>query len=234
MVKGAIMHVISKDGLIFAVTATLGVVLWVSCSDSSITPPGVDRTLAASILQADESLDRQLGGIELRFKEIEDSVPGFAGFYFDRETRGLVMRLTDLGRQGQLQPHAEREADERLRGDGSRRGVRYESAEYSFSDLRGFRGAMFRHLQREDVVFVDIDEVQNRLVIGVTSEAAIRELLSIASRSGIPEGGIHIARTVRNSVDRGTAEMYKLTDHWAGTLRDCYEITDYVHRGRLG
>lgn len=130
------------------------------------------------------------------------------------------MRLTDLGREAQLRPFAEHEADERPGSDGSRPAIRYEAAEYSFSELRGFRGAMFPHVDREDVVFVDIDEVENGLVIGVASETVRQELLSLAAGSGIPAGGIHVGLTVRNSVDRGSADVNAARLVPSGTLSD--------------
>lgn len=213
---------IGWDGLLFASATTLMAGFWVACQDSSVSPSDVDlpTSAKAAIRQASESLDRQLGGLELRFKEIEDSVPGFAGFYIDRETGDLIMRLTDLNREAQLRHLAEREAVERMGSDGSQPAIRYETAEYSFSELRGFRGAMFPHLDRKDVVFVDIDEVANQLSIGVTSETARQELLILTSRSGIPGGGVHIGLTVRNSVNRGSPDMNTARLVPSGTLSD--------------
>lgn len=218
--RRAIQSARRVDGLPFAATVTLAVGLWAACQDAGVSPHEVDSTpadLTASLRTPQESLDRQLGGLELRFKEIENSVPGFAGFYIDVQTGDLVMRLTDVGRKAQLQPFAEEEADKRLTSDGGRRSIRYETANYSFSQLRGFRGAMFPHLDRDDVVFVDIDEVENRLSIGVTSAVAREELLSLGIKSGIPADGIHVGTTVQNSVDRAPASLLipsgDLSDH---------------------
>lgn len=211
-----------KQGLVVAAIATAIVAVGVACSESLTPTDSLDWTTVA-IRQADVSLDRPVRRLEARFKEIEDEVPGFAGFYGDVETGDLVMRLKDLGRTAQLQPYAEFEADRRPGSDGSRRSIRYEIADYSFSELRGFRGALWSHLRlRDDVTFVDIGEVENRMAVGISDYSAQAPILRLAEASGIPDGAVEFYRTSHFAPDRGTEEMWERAglDDITGNLGD--------------
>lgn len=218
-----------KQGLLVAAIATGVVAIGVACSDA-ITPTSELDAGRVAIRQADVSLDRQLGFLESRFQEIEDNVAGFAGFYFDPNTGELVMKTTDLASVTALGTYAGEEADERVKSDGSRRNIRYEAADYSFSELRGFRGALWPHLRiRDDITFVDIGEVENRLAVGITDYSAQDPILRLASASGIPDGAVVFYRTSHFQPDvlRDRARLDDIT----GSLGD---YQDTVVGGILG
>lgn len=127
-------------------------------------------------------------GIERDFARLADTVPEFAGFYYDA-TGTLVIRLVDappdalgkvishLQRQGRrVQPHVVR------------------SALYRFSELVNWRQAIRRALPL-GVHSLDLDEVANRLQFGVPDLALAPQVQAAAAQLGIPSNAIDIVRS---------------------------------------
>jgi hypothetical protein len=125
---------------------------------------------------------------EVGLARLSDRIPGFAGYYFD-ESDELVVRLTDLSRAEQARTAvAERmrfvlpEFASGLRDPGS---LRVEPATFSFLDLAYWHHVLTDELGRvEGVVWSDVDEVENRVVVGVEPEHLSAASLAIAGLFG--------------------------------------------------
>ncbi len=130
-------------------------------------------------------------------------LPGFGGLFVDGDGVPTAY-LTDPG---------EREAVEAALGgflasrgfEGSE--LRVRRGEFGYARLdRWFRGAAPEVLATAGVVFVDLDEASNRLLVGVETEAAGHAVRGVLARLGIPAAATEIRRTQ--------------PIHYAATLRD--------------
>lgn len=123
-------------------------------------------------------------GMDERFAALTAEVPGFGGLYIDEEGR-LNVFLQDLGQAPQFQamdPDA-----------------RFHRARFDFGQLQDWRmAARPVVLNREGVVFLDIDETRNRLRIGVdraAPAATIRGLARTLREAGVPRQAVIFERT---------------------------------------
>lgn len=153
-----------------------------------VNPAGPEGT-GSPQLAASRTAPAPLRTMDDDFVDLVKEVPGFGGMYFDEEgrlnvhlkepggasaARGAIARV--LARHGQGRDVAAAVASMRThRGD------------YDFSEL----AAAYRTLRGERLegfVFGDLDEVRNRVIVGVRDEAAARGTRSLAARLGVPEG----------------------------------------------
>lgn len=135
------------------------------------------------------------------FREISSRIPEFAGYFLEGDA--LVGLVTDLGRDAAvgaaLQPVRNRQgiADQVARVD-------IRLAQYSYSQLSDWRDRLVDEVfQLDDVSLLDLDEKQNRVVIGLddgSGRAAVRETLT---ELGIPPAAIIIEVTGRTVPDVG-------------------------------
>lgn len=80
-------------------------------------------------------------------------------------------------------------------------------AKFAYADLSDwFHDASPEVLEMPGVVFVDLDEANNRLLVGVEGPGAMREVRKIAARMGIPADAMEVQETP--------------PIHFAATLRD--------------
>ena len=120
-------------------------------------------------------------------------VPGFAGFYL-KEDGTPVVRLVDPSQGGAAQRYL---AQEFVRARmGRHKNVPQqpviESAVYDFAQLKGWADKAEGMLTRGDVYLVDIDEVNNRVHVGVADNAAAGAVRSEAARMGIPASALFV------------------------------------------
>lgn len=120
--------------------------------------------------------------MDAEFEDIAEEAPEFGGLYFDDHGQPVAF-LTDLtasGRMGtQLNGYLMRQ-----RRDGSI--VRFVRGEYSFKALADWRRKLDVLLGSGGVWSTDIDETENRVVVGVDSDAAWGLVIAEASRHEIP------------------------------------------------
>jgi len=128
------------------------------------------------------------------------TIPGFGGLFIDQGVPTVY--LTDVGQRG----IAERMLDGLARARGAK-GIRVLAGRFAYGDLdRWFQQVSYNAFERGGVVFVDLDEAANRVLVGVERGAAHASMRSLAARLGVPAEAI----TVRD-VD---------PIHYAATLRD--------------
>lgn len=132
------------------------------------------------------------GSSDYRFLKIEKEHPGFGGMFSDENGALNVYMLhpetgaaaveTDLRRSGFLTPKEAAAAINVLQG------------KYSFSALAGWRDRLLTALALKNVVFLDIDETRNRLVIGISDPTAIRSVKNKIIASKIPQEAVIIEK----------------------------------------
>ncbi len=108
------------------------------------------------------------------------ALPGFGGLFIDHGVPTVY--LTDLG-QGGL---AERLLGGFARARGAT-GIRVLAARFAYGDLdRWFQQISQDAFEQGGVVFVDLDEAANRVLVGVEHGASHANIRSLAARLGVP------------------------------------------------
>ena len=205
------------------------------------------------------------------FREIARAIPGFAGFYLEPVAspvanpgaqagteQVMIARLVDLSQEGAATERGRVfSASRRLRI----RGYEARKAEYNFLQLSSWYEKLLSIQNLPGVVFTDIDEVANRLRVGVLDVAAIGAIRSKAASAGVPAsvliveraepmhaketlrdyvspaaGGIQIQMglgicTLSFVVDRGTDGWPDATDRGFVTNSHCTEFSGAVDNG---
>ena len=118
--------------------------------------------------------------------------PGFAGFYL-RDDGTPVIRLVDQKHRGEVQRYLARELSVARRGRhaGAPGQAVFEAAKYDFAQLLGWAESLEPMLSRGNVYLIDVDEVKNRVHLGVGDVAAPEAVRAEAARLGIPETAVH-------------------------------------------
>ena len=108
--------------------------------------------------------------------------PTFGGLYFDRGTLHVV--LTDVNRN----PAVVRRAITMVFNDARLKTlpIHIEAGIYSFSQLAGWGRSLPKAFTVPGVVSIDIDEVRNRLAIGITSLESRAAAQAVLLGAGIP------------------------------------------------
>lgn len=126
-------------------------------------------------------------------------VPGFAGFYL-REDGTPVVRLVDPSQRGAAQRYLAQEFVRARRGrhaDAPTQPVFLDAA-YDFAQLKDWAEALTTLIStRDDVFLVDVDEVENRVMLGVADATATGAVRAEAARLGIPAAAVHVQTQAR-------------------------------------
>jgi hypothetical protein len=124
--------------------------------------------------------------IDERFVQLAREIPGFGGYYRDAQGN-LVVMLTNPAAQGQ----AARDALAPVVGAGRGRSMVMRQGQYDFAQLQGWREQVDAVvLGMAGVAFTDVNEVTNRVEIGIF-DATGRDLVRQAvSRLTIPQAAL--------------------------------------------
>jgi hypothetical protein len=184
-----------RQRTVLLVSLVAGTVLLASaCSDTTQpTPPSDERIGAGPFQQPDDPVALVRG------------VPGFGGFFFDREGVPTVY-LRDPSARAQV----ERALGPWLAGQGLRGvGLRVRRADYDWVSLEHWQGrATSEALAMRGAVWVDADEARNRVTIGVERGTPAAQLRSAVARVGVPSAAVlveevepvRLAATLRDRV----------------------------------
>ena len=120
-------------------------------------------------------------------------VPGFAGFYL-QEDGTPVVRLVDPSQRGAARRYLAQEFVRARRGRhaGAPTEPIFLNAAYDFAQLKGWAEQVEGLLTRSDVYLVDVDEVNNRVHVGVADNTAVGAVRSEAARMGIPAAALFV------------------------------------------
>jgi hypothetical protein len=158
--------------VLFVSLVTGTVLLASACSDTTQpTPPSDERIGADPLQQPDDPVALVRG------------IPGFGGFFFDREGAPTVY-LRDVAARGQV----ERALGPWLAAQGIRTAtLQVRRADYDWASLERWQGwATSQALAMRGAVWVDADEARNRVTIGVERGTPAAELRSAVARLGVP------------------------------------------------
>ena len=171
-----------------SVPAAVLALLFTAACESSDVPVGPDPADAAAS-RAPQSF-RTPDDEFARASRAE--APGFAGFYL-QEDGTPVIRLVDQARRGEVQRYLARELAAARRGrhaDAPQQPV-FQPAAYDFAQLKAWAEQLTPLMQsRGDVYLVDVDEVGNRVLLGVGDATAVGAVRAEAARLGIPAAAV--------------------------------------------
>jgi len=138
---------------------------------------GGPTTAAPSLLDQVQTPDVQV---------LARTIPGFGGLFIDE---GMpTVYLTDVGQRG----IAERVLGGFARARGAT-GIRVLAGRYAYGDLdRWFQQVSYNAFEHGGVVFVDLDEAANRVLVGVERGASHANIRSLAARLGVPAEAITV------------------------------------------
>ena len=175
--------------------AVLALLVTAAC-DSSEPPVAPQPGAAAAGTPAPQAQLRTPDDEYARVARAE--VPGFAGFYL-RNDGTPVIRLTDQSQRGAAQRYLAREMAEARRGRraGAPAQPVFVPAAYDFAQLKEWAEALHPLLQRSDVYLIDVDEVENRVLLGVADATATGAVRAEAARLGIPAAAVHTQTQAR-------------------------------------
>jgi len=130
--------------------------------------------------------------IDERFKQIAQEVPGFGGVFFDKDGV-LNVQLVDPSQADRARVAV---ADFLNRIAARSRNIRVVPARFNFSELDGWRNEVAsRVFEISGVVSLDVDEVRNRVVIGIADQTASGPIETTLGTLGIPRGAVVVEQT---------------------------------------
>jgi hypothetical protein len=191
--------------------ALLAVAALAACTDN--TPSGPLTPDAGPPVRNEEELtppaDGDLWPGEKEFVQLSEQISGFAGYWYEGGER--VVALTDPSQQenaravmDKVVPRPEAAGREEGKGDGS---TRFVQAQYDYKTLRAWRdGAVDAAFEQDDATFLDLDEVRNRITVGLLSEDAQRSVSERLAKAGVPleavnfevSGPVEMEQTLQN------------------------------------
>lgn len=176
-----------------SVPAAVLALLVVAACDSSDVPVGPTPVDAAASRAAPQAAFHTPDDEFARAARAE--VPGFAGYYL-QEDGTPVVRLVDQKQRGAAQRYLAQNFISARRGRhaGAPTQPIFRNAAYDFAQLKEWSEALHPMLERNDVFLIDVDEVENRVLLGVADAAAVGAVRAEAARLGIPAAAVH-ART---------------------------------------
>jgi hypothetical protein len=179
----------------------VGAALAVSACQDNSTPTSPDAGLVPATARVSQGPDLPSAA------EFDRQVPGFGGFFLDRDGTPTVY-LT----RGASRAPAERVLAGYLAANGiSIAAVHVAEARYGWKQLERWQAAAtVEALAAPGAVFVDNDETTNRVLIGVENLGATGLVRAAVARLGIPDDAvivqrvdpIHQVATLQNVVDR--------------------------------
>jgi hypothetical protein len=189
-----------RNGLLRPGLAVGAALAFAACQDNS-EPTSPDAGLLPS--QSQSSRGPQLPSAA----EFDRQVPGFGGFFLNRDGSPTVY-LT----RGSSRVPAERLLSGYLAARGlSTASIHTAEARYGWKQLQRWQeAASVEALAVRGAVFVDNDETRNRILIGVENLGAAGQVRAAAGRSGVPDDALVVERTdpivqvfsLQNIVDR--------------------------------
>jgi hypothetical protein len=162
-----------------------------ACSpDQPTTPQGEAR--AAGTPTAAGSQRRVLRNEDEALLELSSRAPGFGGLSFDEEGT-VVVYVTDATRSAAIGVAVAEFMRGRTKDEGSGRSdtapkLRFVKADFDWPTIKSWKERLRAVVFRDaGVSFLDADEGQNRVTVGVVDEAAERRVRLLARSAGAPE-----------------------------------------------
>jgi hypothetical protein len=160
------------------------------------TPNGQVSVLAAREIRA-AIQGRTRRGVEDEILRIEAGVPGFGGFYFDRDEWRFAIHVRDaeheeaaLAASRQLASHVVMRLQ---RDDVSSQDIAVREGRFGFSELVAWSEFLFpKVLTIPGFVAIGADERRNRVLVRVENTGAQRQVEEILEVLDAPDGVVHV------------------------------------------
>jgi hypothetical protein len=122
-----------------------------------------------------------------------EEAQGFAGFYLQNDGTPVILLANGRGR-GEAQRYLAGLLAESRKGRHARAPQTpvFRTVSYDFAQLKGWFDQLDDLLERDEVYLMDVDEVNNRVLVGVRDGTAVREIRSEALGRGIPAAALHV------------------------------------------
>jgi hypothetical protein len=165
-----------------AVTALMLPLLAAACArdDTPVSPSTPPATPA-------QAMQPELPGTDGEFVRLARQIPGFGGYWFDRDG-SMNVTLTDPSQESKvralLEPVANLRRDDR--GGRGAASFRFHHADYDFVQLAGWHARLTPVLTVPGVVFTDADETANRIRIGISTPSARAAVEAEVARLNVP------------------------------------------------
>jgi hypothetical protein len=188
--------------------AVLALLVTAACDSSD--PPVSPQPGDAALNQAPQAQLRTQDDEFARVSRAE--VPGFAGFYLQNDGTPVVL-LTDPAQRGAAQRYLAQELVRARRGRLANAPTQpvFVKAAYDFAQLKGWAEQVEALLARSDVFLVDVDEVGNRVLVGVQDANAVAAVRAEAARLGIPANALHVQTQPRPEVRATVRDRFTTT-----------------------
>ena len=168
-----------------------GAVALFACSDDVPTDP--PRAAQGGVPASGRQLD-YLG--ELEFERLAAQQPAFAGYFYEGSTLVVHVNRPEVGStaRGLVRNRLAAAAVADPQSVPERLEVR--QVEFSFSQLRDWRNAAYDTLfAMRGITFLDLDEVHNRISVGVVGDGDAPQVWDALLRQGIPHRAIDVVVT---------------------------------------
>jgi hypothetical protein len=192
-------------------TLALGVAILAACDrEAPVSPTAVPESASQSRADREPTFRPH----EAEFHRLSDEIEGYGGHFFD-EHGNLVVHLRDPAQAGRAQQHLQPTLDARPLGAREVGTVRQGSivvrqAEFEFPELARWRDrASDEVLGKDGVVFTDLDEAANRVVIGVSSPAARIDALRTLRRSAVPAEAVQFVDAEEPTFDQSVRNRFR-------------------------
>lgn len=154
------------------------------CVEQPTAPIRQNALVSSAQASSQASIDAEWASIS------QGQVPGFAGHYIDSNGDPIVL-LVDTSRSTIARQYvSELRAAARL----PLRVPRIRQVKYRFEQLAAWRESLLTAIARTNsAVSIDIDEVNNRVAVGVRLQTAISDLRVVGRNSGIPDDALYLS-----------------------------------------
>lgn len=132
-------------------------------------------------------------GLDERFLRITEQLPGFAGFHYNRENTAVVVLLKDLAQSDRARivlPPVLSLFNLGGSQNASNLPMVFRQVEFSWDQLYHWEYALRPVLRAGGLRSRDLDEMANRIVIGMADAASRDRVLTAARQIGIPAAAL--------------------------------------------
>ena len=158
----------------------LGALVLVSCGEKD-SPSSALEVTRATVLPAPD-VARELWSLDEEFAYINRRVPGFAGYTYNGKGEAEVA-LVDTNSLPAATTAIEASVSNSAFVMGN--GVRARKVRFDFLDLAVFKEQVVTMLDLDVVSSIDIDEMRNKVVVGLVDAAAVKEAVAIQDNGGL-------------------------------------------------
>jgi hypothetical protein len=179
-----------------------------ACDTATELAAPADETIPIEAMADEVVADLTLEGYEPPgFDELAGLIPGFAGYWFDRQCN-LHVRLTDLSLAERakklLEPilRAKLAAEPRCPAEAT---ILVQGAEFSWKELKRWAQALRPAAQIPGVTRMGISVPLNRIVFVVTGRPPAHEVIEMAKRLNVPYFALKFMLDASDGSTRGTS-----------------------------